>query len=181
MKITEVKPFAVWVGRRNQMLVKIETDEGIYGWGESGFSGRELGVKGIIEHYREFLIGKDPLNRGALWQEMYRSQYFEGGRTLTAAISALDIALHDVVGKKLGVPVYDLLGGKHRNKIPVFATTEGPYGPEMIEQAKEFMNIGINAFRLSYDNMDIQNSGLFELRESIANSSEWLIKARGGL
>ena len=178
MKITEVKPFAVWVGRRNQMLVKIETDEGIYGWGESGFSGRELGVKGIIEHYREFLIGKDPINRGALWQEMYRSQYFEGGGTLTAAISALDIALHDVVGKKLGVPVYDLLGGKHRNKIPVFATTKGPYGQEMIEQAKEFMDIGINAFRLSYDNMDIQNSGLFEPRESIANSSEWLIKAR---
>ena len=178
MKITEIKPFAVWVGRRNQMLVKIETDEGIYGWGESGFSGRELGVKGIIEHYREFLLGKDPMSRGALWQEMYRSQYFEGGRTLTAAISAIDIALHDLVGKKLGVPVYDLLGGKHRNKVPVFATTEGPYGPEMIKQAKEFMDMGINAFRLSYDNMDIQNGGLFEPRESIANSSEWLIKAR---
>ena len=178
MKITEIKPFAVWVGRRNQMLVKIETDEGIYGWGESGFSGRELGVKGIIEHYREFLLGKDPMSRGALWQEMYRSQYFEGGRTLTAAISAIDIALHDLVGKKLGVPVYDLLGGKHRNKVPVFATTEGPYGPEMIKQAKEFMDMCINAFRLSYDNMDIQNGGLFEPRESIANSSEWLIKAR---
>jgi len=178
MKITEIKPFAVWVGRRNQMLVKIETDEGIYGWGESGFSGRELGVKGIIEHYREFLLGKDPMSRGALWQEMYRSQYFEGGRTLTAAISAIDIALHDIVGKKLGVPVYDLLGGKHRNKVPVFATTEGPYGPEMIKQSKEFMDMGINAFRLSYDNMDIQNGGLFEPRESIANSSEWLIKAR---
>ena len=178
MKITEIKPFAVWVGRRNQMLVKIETDEGIYGWGESGFSGRELGVKGIIEHYREFLLGKDPMSRGALWQEMYRSQYFEGGRTLTAAISAIDIALHDIVGKKLGVPVYDLLGGKHRNKVPVFATTEGPYGPEMIKQAKEFMDMGINAFRLSYDNMDIQNGGLFEPRESIANSSKWLIKAR---
>ena len=178
MKITEIKPFAVWVGRRNQMLVKIETDEGIYGWGESGFSGRELGVKGIIEHYREFLLGKDPMSRGAVWQEMYRSQYFEGGRTLTAAISAIDIALHDIVGKKLGVPVYDLLGGKHRNKVPVFATTEGPYGPEMIKQAKEFMDMGINAFRLSYDNMDIQNGGLFEPRESIANSSEWLIKAR---
>ena len=91
MKITDIKPYAVWVGKRNQMLVKIETDEGIYGWGESGFSGRELGVKGIIEHYREFLIGKDPMKRGALWQEMYRSQYFEGGRTLTAAISAIDL------------------------------------------------------------------------------------------
>ena len=160
------------------MLVKIETDEGIYGWGESGFSGRELGVKGIMEHYREFLIGKDPMSRGGLWQEMYRSQYFEGGRTLTAAISAIDIALHDIVGKKLGVPVYELLGGKHRHTVPVFATTPGPYGQDMIDQAKEFMGRGINAFRLSYDNMDIQSGGLFEPRESIANSAEWLIKAR---
>ncbi|MEE8047013.1 MAG: mandelate racemase/muconate lactonizing enzyme family protein [Dehalococcoidia bacterium] len=178
MKITDVKPYAVWVGKRNQMLVKIETDEGIYGWGESGFSGRELGVKGIMEHYREFLIGKDPMSRGGLWQEMYRSQYFEGGRTLTAAISAIDIALHDIVGKKLGVPVYELLGGKHRHTVPVFATTAGPYGQDMIEQAKDFMGQGINAFRLSYDQMDIQSGGLFEPRESIATSAEWLIKAR---
>ena len=178
MKITDIKPYAVWVGHRNQMLVKIETDEGIYGWGESGFSGRELGVKGIMEHYREFLIGRDPMKRGALWQEMYRSQYFEGGRTLTAAISAIDIALHDIVGKKLGVPVYELLGGKHRHTVPVFATTSQPYGQGMIDQAKDFMARGINAFRLSYDSMDVQNSGLFEPRESIANSAEWLIKAR---
>ena len=178
MKITDLKPFAVWVGHRNQMLVKIETDEGIYGWGESGFSGRELGVKGIMEHYREFLIGRDPMKRGALWQEMYRSQYFEGGRTLTAAISAIDIALHDIVGKKLGVPVYELLGGKHRHTVPVFATTSQPYGQGMIDQAKDFMERGITAFRLSYDSMDVQGGGLFEPRESIANSAEWLIKAR---
>lgn len=181
MKITDIKPYPVWVGHRNQMLVKIETDEGIYGWGESGFSGRELAVSGIVQHYREWLIGRDPMKRGALWQEMYRSQYFEGGRTLTAAISAIDLALHDIVGKKLGVPVYELLGGKHREYVPVFATTAGPYGPDMIEQAKEFMARGINAFRLSYDNMDIQNSGLFEPRVSIANSAEWLIKAREAL
>ena len=73
LKITDIKPYAVCVGHRNQMLVKIETDEGIYGWGESGFSGRELGVKGIMEHYREFLIGKDPMSRGGLWQEMSRN------------------------------------------------------------------------------------------------------------
>ena len=89
MHITDIKPFPVWVGTRNQMLVKVETNEGIYGWGESGLSSRELGVKGIVEHYREWLIGKNPMNRAALWQEMYRSQYFEGGRTLTAAISAI--------------------------------------------------------------------------------------------
>ncbi|MCZ6869359.1 MAG: mandelate racemase/muconate lactonizing enzyme family protein, partial [Gammaproteobacteria bacterium] len=153
MRITDIKPYPVWVGQRNQMLVKVETDAGIYGWGESGFSGRELGVKGVIEHYREFLIGRDPMNRGALWQEMYRSQYFEGGRTLTASIAAVDLALDDIAGKKLGVPVYVLLGGKHRHTVPVFATTSSPYGPKMIEEAKAFMDRGINAFRLSYDKM----------------------------
>ena len=60
MKITDVKPIPVWVGGRNQLVVKVETDEGIYGWGESGLSGRELAVAGAIKHYREFLIGRDP-------------------------------------------------------------------------------------------------------------------------
>ena len=78
------------------MLVKVETDEGIYGWGESGVTSRENAVKGIDEHYREWLIGRDPMQRGALWQEMYRSQYFEGGRVMTGAISAIDIALYDI-------------------------------------------------------------------------------------
>ena len=77
---------------------------------------------------REFLIGRDPMRIGALWQEMYRSQYFEGGRVLTAAISAIDIALHDIKGKALGVPVYQLLGGKQRDRMPTFATTIGRAG-----------------------------------------------------
>ena len=115
MKITDVKPYPVWVGHRNQMVVKVETDEGISGLGEAGLSGRELAVSGAIEHYRRFLVGRDPKKMGALWQEMYRSQYFEGGRVLTAAISAIDIALHDIVAQSLGVPVYQLLGGKQRD------------------------------------------------------------------
>ena len=114
------------------MLVKVETDEGIYGWGESGLSSREIAVKGMVEHYREFLIGRDPMQRGSLWQEMYRSQYFEGGRTMTAAISAIDIALYDIVGKKLNVPVYELLGGKHRDWVPTFASGTGSTPEEMI-------------------------------------------------
>lgn len=124
MKITAVKPYIVYVEsrRRNQMLVKVETDEGVYGWGESGLSVRELAVEGAIKHYTEFLIGKDPFQIGRHWQEMYRSQYFEGGRVLTAAISAIDIALYDLKGKALGVPVYELLGGKQRDFIPCFAT-----------------------------------------------------------
>ncbi len=101
MKITAIKPYPIWVGRRNQMLVKVETDEGIHGWGEAGLSYREHAVAGAVIHFREFLIGKDPLRVGAHWQEMYRSQYFEGGRVLTAAISAIDIALYDIKGNAL--------------------------------------------------------------------------------
>ena len=136
MKISDIKTYPVWVGRRNQMLVKVETDEGIYGWGEAGVSSREKAVEAAVLHYREFLIGKDPMSRGGLWQLMYRSQYFEGGRILTGAISAIDIALHDIVGKKLGVPVYQLLGGKQRNYVPCFATAGADNGEELLEEVR---------------------------------------------
>ena len=181
MKITDIRPFPVWVGHRNQMLVKVETDAGISGWGESGVSGRELAVEGAVKHYREFLIGRDPMRRGALWQEMYRSQYFEGGRILTGAISAIDIALHDVAGKALGVPVYELLGGKHRDHVPTFATTTAPIGPEMIEQCRQLLDAGWIAFRMSSENMGIGTDGLYEPRESIAKTAEWFVKAREAL
>ena len=68
MKISDVKTFPTWVGGRNQLVVKVETDEGIHGWGESGLSGRELAVEAAVHHYREFLIGRDPRQMGALWQ-----------------------------------------------------------------------------------------------------------------
>lgn len=179
MKITNILPYPTWVGTRNQLIVKVETDEGIYGWGESGLSGREKAVVGAIEHYREFLIGRDAMAIGALWQEMYRSQYFEGGRVLTAAISAIDIALHDIKGKALGVPVYQLLGGKQRDVIPTFATTRGPCGPDIVEQAKELMELGWDAVRLFPH--DHGNSQIYEPRQSIAETARWCVKAREAL
>jgi galactonate dehydratase len=147
MKITDVKAYPAWVGMRNQCLVKVETDAGVYGWGESGLSSRELAVVGAVKHYREFLLGRDPLRIGALWQEMYRSQYFEGGRVLTAAISAIDIALHDLAGKALGVPVYQLLGGKQRDYVPCFATMFAPTLEGMVEGAQKLLREGWNVIR----------------------------------
>ena len=176
MKITAIIPYPVWVGIRNQLIVKIETDEGIHGWGESGLSGREKAVLGAIEHYREFLLGRDPLRIGALWQEMYRSQYFEGGRVLTAAISAIDIALHDIKGKALGVPGYQLLGGKQRDRIPTFATTRGPCGPEMIEQARELVALGWDTIRLFPHGHG--NPEIYEPRQSIGETAKWCTRAR---
>ncbi len=176
MKITAIIAYPVWVGIRNQLLVKVETDEDIFGWGESGLSGREKAVVGAIEHYREFLIGRDPFKVGALWQEMYRSQYFEGGRVLQAAISAIDIALYDIKGKALGVPVYELLGGKQRDHIPTFASTSAEPGPQMIEQAQMLVASGWKAVR--FVPADHHSPDIFEPRESIARTAKWCTKAR---
>jgi galactonate dehydratase len=179
MKITAIHAFPVWVGIRNQLVVKVETDEGVYGWGESGLSGREKAVVGAIGHYAEFLRGRDPRRIGALWQEMYRSQYFEGGRVLTAAISAIDIALHDIKGKALGVPVYELLGGKQRDVIPTFASTRAEPGEGMIEQARELIAAGWSCMRLSVSGH--QSNDTYEPREHIATTARWCEKAREAL
>lgn len=176
MKITNIIPYPTWIGHRNQLIVKVETDEGIYGWGESGLSGREKAVVGAIEHYREFLIGRNAFDIGGIWQEMYRSQYFEGGRVLQAAISAIDIALHDIKGKALGVPVYELLGGKQRNLIPTFASAMKAPGDEMIAQAQELMDAGWDAIRFFPAAAD--ENDVFEPRVSIGETAKWLVKAR---
>ena len=179
MKITDIKTYPVWVGSRNQMVVKVETDEGFFGWGESGLSGRELAVDGAIKHYREFLLGRDPMQMGALWQEMYRGQYFEGGRVLTAAISAIDIALYDIAGKALNVPVYQLLGGKQRDFVPCFATTIAPMGPRLLDDVKLLIEKGWNVIRTvpHWPSFDEEKS-IFEPRESIGPTATWLTKLR---
>lgn len=180
MRITDIKTYPIWVGTRNQLVVKVETDEGLYGWGESGLSGREMAVVGAVNHYREFLIGRDPMQIGALWQEMYRSQYFEGGRVLAAAIAALDIAFYDIVGKALGVPVHQLLGGKHRDWIPCFATTSARSGPELIEQVKLLVERGWPAIRTGImgGRRDDDPAHIFEPRESVGETAKWLTKLR---
>ena len=180
MKITDIKTYPVWVGSRNQLVVKVETDEGIYGLGESGLSGREMAVVGAINHYREWLIGRDPMRMGALWQEMYRSQYFEGGRVLTAAIAAIDIALYDIAGKALGVPVYQLLGGKQREWIPCFATMGGSSPEEMIEKAQLLVDNGWNVIRTTPNYRGDQGADerIWEPWESIGVTAAWLTKLR---
>ncbi len=179
MKITDIKTFPVWVGQRNQMVIKVETDEGIYGWGESGLTGRELAVDGAVKHYREFLIGRDPMQMGALWQEMYRGQYFEGGRVLSAAISAIDIALYDIAGKALNVPVYQLLGGKQRDFVPCFATTPAPMGPQLLDDVKLLIENGWTVIRTVPDwpSSDAEKN-IYDPRESIATTATWLTRLR---
>jgi galactonate dehydratase len=178
VRITEVKPFPVRVGRRNQLLVKVETDEGIHGWGESGLSSRELAVEGAVRHYREFLIGRDPMQRGRIWQELYRSQYFEGGRVLAAAGSAVDIALHDIAGKHLGVPVYELLGGRQREFVSLFATAGGENLEAALERAGQLAADGWGVIRFGLLAPGEDDASIFEPRQSLALNAELLVRAR---
>jgi len=180
MKITDIKSYPVWVGHRNQLIVKVETDEGIYGLGEAGLSGREMAVVGAINHYREWLIGRNPMRMGALWQEMYRSQYFEGGRVLTAAIAAIDIALYDIAGKALGVPVHQLLGGKQREWIPCFPSMGGSSIEEMIDKARLLLANGWNVMRVgpTYSGDRGEDGMIFEPWESIGITAQWLTALR---
>jgi galactonate dehydratase len=172
MKISDVKIYPTWVGARNQLIIKIETDAGIHGWGESGLSGRELAVAGALQHYREILVGQDPMNIGYLWQLLYRSQYFEGGRVLTAAQSAIDIALHDIKGKALGVPIWQLLGGMQRDRIPTFVTIQ--LGKTMVQQAKRFMKKGWNVIRTGV------NAGYSEPAQGKKSTGGAARKIKGG-
>lgn len=178
MKITAVKSYPLWVGDRNQLLVKVETDAGLYGWGESGLASRERAVMGAVEHYERILIGRSPMDVGALWQEMYRSQYFEGGRVLTAAISAIDIALHDIKGKALSVPVYQLLGGRQRNHVSTFATVKASTLEDMIARAKKVVDAGWTCLRLGRADPSPENPERLEPWESLSTTAGWMIECR---
>ena len=179
MKISDVKVFPTWVGGRNQLIVKVETEDGYYGWGESGLSGRELAVAEAVKHYREFLLGRDPRQVGALWQEMYRSQYFEGGRVLTAAISAIDIALYDIMGKALDVPVYQLLGGKQRDRIPCFATTGAGTLEGLVAKCKELVELDWNVIRVGgAASKQYDDPSIYEPRETIGITAAWFKELR---
>ena len=125
MKIIDIQCYPVWGGGRNFLFVVVDTDEGLYGVGETGITGRELAIVGAIEHFKPLLIGQDPARIGHIWQTLFRGGFFPAQRILTAAISAIDIALWDIKGKALGVPIYELLGGLARDKVVCYPHNRG--------------------------------------------------------
>lgn len=171
-RIAGIEPLLARVGGRNQLLVRIETEDGLVGWGESGLSSREASVAATVDSFAAFLIGQDSRQIGRIWQETYRSQYFEGGRVITAAMSAIDIALYDLLGKRLGVPVHQLLGGKQRDVVPTF----GSFMAETVEQSLEKTRLLVDA---GWECVRIYPSGfsdgtIFNPRRSLAGTIEIL-------
>lgn len=110
MKITDVKTFLVGVTRQSWLFVKIETDEGIYGWGEGSLEGQEKAVAAAVNDLSPRIMDQDPTMIERHWQVMYRHGFWRGGVVLNSALSAMDQALWDITGKVYDTPVYRLLG-----------------------------------------------------------------------
>jgi mannonate dehydratase len=147
MKISDIKTFLIAGPGHNVILVKVETDEGLYGIGEGSLAGRDQGVLGVMQHFKQLLIGRDPARIEDIWQECYRNTFWRGGPVLLSAISGIDIALWDLKGKRLGVPVYDLLGGQTRERVRVYTHLNGATDEELCERAIEKVEQGYTALR----------------------------------
>ena len=118
MKIIRIEQF---FPRARTRLVKITTDNGLVGWGETTLEGKPKSTVAAVEELADYLIGKDPLRIEHHWQHIYRSAFFRGGAVLMTALSGIDQALWDIAGKHYGVPVYQLLGGSVRDRVRVYA------------------------------------------------------------
>lgn len=160
MKITDVK----LIYAKHYLFVHVYTDAGIVGLGEAGNWGYLGATAAAIEKFSTYLIGKDPFRIEDLNQNFYRSVYFRGS-VIMSAISAIDIALWDIKGRALGVPVYELLGGKTREKIRVYASVMTKQtDPESLTRSyKELQDMGFNAAKI-FVNGPVQtvNNGMDE-------------------
>lgn len=146
MKITKLTTFLVpprWC------FLKIETDEGITGWGEPVLEGRANTVAAAVEELSDYLIGKDPRHIEDHWTVMYRGGFYRGGGVHMSAIAGIDQALWDIKGKALGVPVADLLGGPVRDRIRVYSWIGGDRPNETAAAAKAAVESGFTAVKMN--------------------------------
>jgi galactonate dehydratase len=143
MKITAME----YIPASKYLFVKVKTDEGIEGIGEVGAWGFLDACVGVLERFRDYLIGKDPFQIEHHWNYLYRSMYFRGS-VIMSALSAVDIALWDIKGKALGVPVYELLGGKCRDKVRSYEAVFKFTPDEMAQNCIDLKKQGYDAARL---------------------------------
>ncbi|SEO62981.1 galactonate dehydratase [Paenibacillus sp. OV219] len=120
MKITAIKTIVVNANTKNWIFVKVETDEGLVGWGEASLEHRVKSVVGCIEDLSHYIIGQDPTRIEYLYQIMYRQPFWRAGVIGMSALSGIEMACWDIFGKSLNMPVYKLLGGKVRDKIRMY-------------------------------------------------------------
>ncbi len=186
MKITKLTTYRVpprW------MLLKIETDEGVVGWGEPVIEGRARTVEAAVHEMAPYLVGQDPARINDLWQVMYRGGFYRGGAILMSAIAGIDQALWDIKGKALGVPVYQLLGGLVRDKMKTYSWVGGDRPSDVIAGIRKLKSIGIDTFKMngteefrmldSAASVDAAVARIAEIREAFGTTIEFGIDFHG--
>ncbi len=146
MKITRLETFLVpprWC------FLKVETDEGIAGWGEPVVEGRAATVAAAVAELADYLIGKDPFLIEDHWTVLYRGGFYRGGPVHMSALAGIDQALWDIKGRALGVPVHQLLGGRLRERIRVYAWIGGDRPADAVAGAKEVAACGFSAVKMN--------------------------------
>lgn len=192
MKVTDVKAFTVDCFRTNWVFVKVYTDDGLTGVGEGTLEYKEKAFLGALEHIKEYLVGKNPLEIEKHWHTVYRDAYWRGGPVLMSALSAVEMALWDILGKSLGVPVYQLLGGKVNDQVRIyvngwFAGAKEP--EEFAEKARIAVQRGVTAMKwdpfgknyLKISNKELEKAlrCVAAVREAVGNEVDLLIEGHG--
>src|SRR2546430_11426532 len=147
MKIVDAKVIVCCPGR-NFVTLKVMTEDGVYGLGDATLNGRELAVASYLsDHVVPLLIGRDARRIEDTWQYLYKGAYWRRGPVTMCAISAVDMALWDIKGKALNVPVYQLLGGASREGVLVYGHASGKDIEETVKAAAEYMKRGYKGIR----------------------------------
>ncbi|MEV5826371.1 galactonate dehydratase [Spirillospora sp. NPDC052242] len=146
MKIIGVETFLVpprW------LFCRVETDDGLVGWGEPVVEGRAETTRAAVEEVSELLLGEDPRHIERLWQLMTKAAFYRGGPVLSSAVAGLDQALWDILGKSLGVPVHQLLGGAVRDRVRVYGWVGGDEPGEVGDAAAAQLAAGLTAVKIN--------------------------------
>jgi galactonate dehydratase len=135
----EITGFETYVVQPRWVFLKVETDAGVVGWGEPNLEGKAEAVLGALDDIEERLVGTDPRRIEHHWQSIYRGSFYHRGAILNSALAGVDQALWDIRGRDLGVPVHELLGGRTRDRVRVYAPVVGDDAPERLDAAPETM------------------------------------------
>ena len=164
------------------LFLKVTSDDGIVGWGEPIVEGKADTVRTAVEEMSDYLIGKEAGNIEDLWQALYRGGFYRGGPILTSAISGIEQALWDMKGKKLGVPVYELMGGAVRDKLRVYCWIGGDKPSNVAADAAEKTAAGYTALKMngtdgmswidSFSKIDAAVARLASIREKIGYNTD---------
>ena len=174
MKITKLTTYLVpprWC------FLKVETDAGISGWGEPVVEGRAHTVAAAVDELADYLVGKDPRHIEDHWTVLYRGGFYRGGAIHMSALAGIDQALWDIKGRALGVPVYELLGGRVRERIRVYSWIGGDRPAETAAAARERAGRGFTAVKMnaceemqfvdSLDKVDAVLANVAAIREAV--------------